>query len=66
MKEVLKGVTRISLTTNPLKSRNQKNEYMMITGHFVDNDWSLQKRVLNFIHVSPRRGVNIADAITNA
>jgi len=40
---------------------------MVITGHFVDNDWSLQKRVLNFIHVSPpRRGVNIADAITNA
>ncbi|GMI80864.1 hypothetical protein HRI_001755700 [Hibiscus trionum] len=32
--------------------------------HFVDLDWKLQKRVLNFVHLPPpRRGANIADSI---
>ena len=64
LKEVLKSVTRISLTTDLWKSQNQNIEYMVITGYFVDNELSLQKRVLSFVHVPPpRRGVDIADAM---
>ena len=37
---------------------------MVLTGHFIDADWVLHKRILSFVHVPPpRRGVYIADAI---
>ncbi|WOL08604.1 zinc finger BED domain-containing protein RICESLEEPER 2-like [Canna indica] len=37
---------------------------MVLTGHFVDANWRLQKRVLNFVHIPPpHRGVEIADTI---
>lgn len=64
LKALLKKVDRISLTTDLWKSKPQKIEYMVITAHFVDLDWKLQKRVLNFVHLPPpRKGVNIADGI---
>ena len=57
-------MNKISLTTDLWKSKNQKIEYMVITGHFIDLDWRLQKRVLNFVHLPPpRRGIEIADSI---
>ncbi|XP_071939173.1 zinc finger BED domain-containing protein RICESLEEPER 1-like [Coffea arabica] len=38
---------------------------MAVTGHFVDSDWVLQKRVLNFCNVPPpHTGVIIADALS--
>ncbi|KAK8579201.1 hypothetical protein V6N12_069530 [Hibiscus sabdariffa] len=37
---------------------------MVLTAHFVDLDWKLQKRVLNFVHLPlPRKEANIADCI---
>ena len=37
---------------------------MVITGHFIDSSWKLQKRVLNFVYLPPpRRGIEIADSI---
>ncbi|GJS36116.1 zinc finger BED domain-containing protein RICESLEEPER 2-like protein [Tanacetum coccineum] len=51
-----------SVTTDMWKSTNQKIEYMVLTGHFVDSNWRLQKRVLSFIHLPPpHRGTDIAD-----
>nr|XP_027108955.1 zinc finger BED domain-containing protein RICESLEEPER 2-like [Coffea arabica] len=64
LKNQLKKVKKISLTTDLWKSKNQKNEYMVVTGHWIDSNWRLQKRVLKFVHVlPPRRGIQIANGI---
>ncbi|XP_019173798.1 PREDICTED: zinc finger BED domain-containing protein RICESLEEPER 2-like [Ipomoea nil] len=37
---------------------------MVVTGHWIDSSWKLQKRVLSFINISPPRGgLQICDAI---
>ncbi|WOK96158.1 zinc finger BED domain-containing protein RICESLEEPER 2-like [Canna indica] len=64
LKEQLKDVNKISLTTDLWRSTNQKIGNMVLTGHFVDANWRLHKRVLNFVHIPPpHRGVEIADTI---
>ncbi|KAL0412949.1 UNVERIFIED_CONTAM: Zinc finger BED domain-containing protein RICESLEEPER 2 [Sesamum radiatum] len=64
LKNLLQKVNKISLTIDCWKSKNQKLEYMVITGHWIDQNWQPQKRVLNFVHIPPpRRGLEIADAI---
>ncbi|KAK2363222.1 hypothetical protein QL285_088226 [Trifolium repens] len=64
LKSTLRAVHKICLTTDLWKSQTQKIEYMVLTGHFIDVDWVLQKRILSFVHVPPPRcGVDIADAI---
>ncbi|XP_031266691.1 zinc finger BED domain-containing protein RICESLEEPER 2-like [Pistacia vera] len=61
---LLKSINKISLTTDIWNSSNQKLEYMVLTGHFIDNDWKLQKCVLNFVHIpAPRPGVEIVAVI---
>ncbi|XP_031285750.1 zinc finger BED domain-containing protein RICESLEEPER 2-like [Pistacia vera] len=61
---ILKGVRKISLTTDLWHSSNQRMEYMVLTGHWIDDNWKFNRRVLNFIHFPPpRSGVAIADAI---
>ncbi|XP_057461082.1 zinc finger BED domain-containing protein RICESLEEPER 2-like [Actinidia eriantha] len=63
LKSLLKNINRISITTDLWKS-GQKIQYMVVTAHFVDRDWKLQKRVLNFCNVQlPYLGVIIADAL---
>ena len=64
LKSLLESVSKISLTTDMWKSSHQVVEYMVITGHFIDPDWNLQKRVLSFVKVpAPRRGIDVSDAI---
>ncbi|XP_031276144.1 zinc finger BED domain-containing protein RICESLEEPER 2-like [Pistacia vera] len=64
LKNLLKDVDRISLTTDLWKSSNQRIEYMVLTGHFVDGNWRLQKWILNFLHIAPpRTNSQIADLI---
>lgn len=42
----------------------KKIEYMVLTAHFVDLEWKLKKRVLNFVHLPPPgKGANIVDCI---
>ena len=63
LKALMKNVNRISIITDLWKS-GQKIQYMVITAHFVDDDWQLQKRVLNFCNVPPpHTGVIIVDAL---
>ncbi|KAL6529593.1 hypothetical protein OROGR_015216 [Orobanche gracilis] len=53
LKVLLKKVHKISLTTHLWKSKSQKLEYMVLTGHWIDSTWKLQKRVLKFVHLPP-------------
>ena len=41
LKNQLKDVEKISLTTDLWKSKNQKIEYMVIIGHWIDCSWKL-------------------------
>ncbi|WCJ38185.1 hypothetical protein M5689_019258 [Euphorbia peplus] len=64
LKDILKDVDRISITTDLWRAKSQKIEYMVVTGHFVDRNWKLQKRVLSFVHLPPpRKGKDIANSI---
>ncbi|KAG6501116.1 hypothetical protein ZIOFF_040984 [Zingiber officinale] len=64
LKKSLECVNKISLTTDCWKSKTQKIEYMVVTGHWIDSCWNLQKRVLSFINIPPPRGdLQIFDAI---
>ncbi|GAB4827468.1 hypothetical protein Ancab_040027 [Ancistrocladus abbreviatus] len=64
LKSLLMKISNISLTTDLWYASPQKIEYMVLTGHFVDSNWMLQKHVLSFVHIPlPRRGVEIADCI---
>ncbi|XP_031249583.1 zinc finger BED domain-containing protein DAYSLEEPER-like [Pistacia vera] len=66
LKAVLNNIDRISLTTDLWNSSNQKLEYMVVTGHWIDTNWRLNKRVLSFVRLPPPRGgVQIADSIFN-
>ncbi|KAH1147900.1 hypothetical protein GYH30_042844 [Glycine max] len=64
LKKLLESVSKTSLTTNTWKCSHQVVEYMVITRHFTDARWNLQKRVLSFVKVpTPRCGIDVADAI---
>ncbi|XP_058785499.1 zinc finger BED domain-containing protein RICESLEEPER 2-like [Vicia villosa] len=64
LKKILESAVKISLTTDMWKSSHQVVEYMVITGHFIDSEWNLQKRVLSFVKVpAARRGIDVADSI---
>uniref|UniRef100_A0A803MKM4 BED-type domain-containing protein n=1 Tax=Chenopodium quinoa TaxID=63459 RepID=A0A803MKM4_CHEQI len=63
LKLVLKKCnSRVSLTTDTWTSIQQIN-YMCLTVHFVDNDWNLQKRILNFCPISSHKGEEIGKEI---
>nr|GMC92378.1 zinc finger BED domain-containing protein RICESLEEPER 2-like [Ipomoea batatas]GME09374.1 zinc finger BED domain-containing protein RICESLEEPER 2-like [Ipomoea batatas] len=64
LKNNLECVRKVSLTIDCWKSKNQKIEYMLVTGHWIDSSWRLQTRVLSFINIPPPRGgLQISDAI---
>ena len=47
LKSMLKG-QRFCLTTDTWTSVQNLN-YMCLTGHFIDADWKLQKKILSFL-----------------
>ncbi|KAK6122956.1 hypothetical protein DH2020_043300 [Rehmannia glutinosa] len=61
---ILRSINKISLTTDIWKSKVQKISYMSDTGHFVDSNWELQKRVLSFMLLPPpHAGVDNFDGL---
>ncbi|KAF7139508.1 hypothetical protein RHSIM_Rhsim07G0239000 [Rhododendron simsii] len=61
LKKLLKG-RRICLTTDTWTSIQNLN-YMCLTAHFIDDDWNLQKRILNFCQVINHKGETIGKKI---
>lgn len=52
---------RISLTTDTRTSLQRIN-YMCLTAHFIDNDWRLHKKILNFRPIDSHKGDSISRA----
>ncbi|WVZ04310.1 hypothetical protein V8G54_025116 [Vigna mungo] len=50
-----KQCVRVCLTTNTWTSIQNLN-YMSLTTHFIDNDWKLQKKILNFSQTTGHSG----------
>ncbi|KAF2283068.1 hypothetical protein GH714_043812 [Hevea brasiliensis] len=53
---------RVSLTTDTWTSLQRIN-YMCITAHFIDNDWKLHKKIINFCPITSHKGDAIGRAI---
>ncbi|GKA91596.1 reverse transcriptase domain-containing protein [Tanacetum coccineum] len=56
------NVGRICLTTDTWTSLQRIN-YTCLTAHYIDNDWVLRKKVLNFFPIFSHRGVDIGKAV---
>ncbi|KAL4627343.1 hypothetical protein ACB092_05G159200 [Castanea dentata] len=61
LREALEG-RRVCLTTDTWTSIQNLN-YMSLTCHFIDDDWNLHKRILNFCQVEDHRGETIGRKI---
>ncbi|KAH9678810.1 BED-type domain-containing protein [Citrus sinensis] len=53
---------RVSLTTN-LWTSIQNMSYMVITTHFIDSDWCLNRRIISFSAIEDHRGKSIGKTI---
>ena len=65
MKQSLREIQpRICLTTDTWTSVQRIN-YMCLTAHFIDRDWVLHKRILNFCPITSHKGEHLAESISN-
>ncbi|CAN6721630.1 unnamed protein product [Malus baccata var. baccata] len=53
---------RVCLTTDTWTSIQQTN-YMVLTAHFIDDDWILHKKILNFYVIPNHKGESIAQLL---
>ncbi|CAL2257257.1 unnamed protein product [Prunus armeniaca] len=49
---------RVSITTDTWTSIQNIN-YMVVTAHFMDHEWKLHKRIINFIKITSHKGDDI-------
>ncbi|CAL9012946.1 unnamed protein product, partial [Prunus brigantina] len=59
---------RVSITTDTWTSIQNIN-YMVVTAHFMDYEWKLHKRIINFIKITSHKGDDIGrclDACLNS
>ena len=63
LKQYLSKFTgRVCLTTNTWTSC-QNLSYLCLTCHFIDDDWKLQKKILNFCQITGHSGEAIGNAV---
>jgi hypothetical protein len=58
LKNQLRSVESISLTWD-LWTSNQNLCYLALVAHYIDDEWNMQSRVLNFIELDPPHSGNI-------
>ncbi|CAN0888591.1 Putative AC transposase [Linum grandiflorum] len=51
MNELERTSSKVALTTDMWTSTNKKKGFMVITAHFIDDNWILQSRILRFLYV---------------
>ncbi|KAF8661542.1 hypothetical protein HU200_056963 [Digitaria exilis] len=61
LKKILRN-QRICLTTDTWTSR-QNLCYMSLTAHWIDDEWNLQKRILNFCSVADHKGETLGKRV---
>ena len=54
---------RVSLTTDTWTSIQSIN-YMVITAHWIDKNWTLHKRIINFCPITSHRGEDLEKSIS--
>ena len=59
---LMKSCIRVCLTTDCWTS-NQNLAYMSLTAHFIDEEWKLQKRIINFCLIENHKGETIGREI---
>ncbi|KAK3225357.1 hypothetical protein Dsin_005219 [Dipteronia sinensis] len=62
MKQFRESKVRVCLTTDTWTSIQNIN-YMVVTAHFIDEQWHLQKRILSFTQIFDHRGETIGKFI---
>ena len=55
---------KVCLTTDTLTSI-QNNQLLCLTAHFIDKNWNLHKRIINFYPISSHKGDDMTASITN-
>ncbi|KAL5744308.1 hypothetical protein ACOSP7_027168 [Xanthoceras sorbifolium] len=63
-KRLRESKVRVSLTTDTWTSIKNIN-YMVVTAHFIDSDWQLQKRILSFTQIGDHKKDSIGRSIEN-
>ncbi|CAN0905476.1 Putative AC transposase [Linum grandiflorum] len=64
MKELERISSRVALTTDMWTSKNKKKGLMVVTAHWIDDNWVLQSRILRFIYVeSPHTSEVICEVL---
>ena len=53
---------RVSITTDTWTSVQNIN-YMVVTAHFMDREWKLHKRIINFIKITGHKGEDIGKVL---
>ena len=53
---------RVCVTTDTWTSI-QKLNYMVVTAHFIDGDWTYQKKILNFCPIANHKGDTIGKVV---
>ncbi|XP_031266505.1 zinc finger BED domain-containing protein RICESLEEPER 2-like [Pistacia vera] len=54
--------SRIALTTN-IWTSIQNHNYLCLIGHFIDDNWVLQKRILSFVTISSHKDKEIGKVV---
>lgn len=62
-KYISKASQTVHLTTDTWTSASQRVNYMVLTAHFIDDNWVLHKRIINFKPIHSHKGEDIGGAI---
>ncbi|GJY91544.1 zinc finger BED domain-containing protein RICESLEEPER 2 [Tanacetum coccineum] len=55
--------TTVHLTTDTWTSSCKRMNFMVLTAHFIDDNWVMHKRIINFRPIHSHRGVDIGRAL---